>query len=301
MNRTTTTSSNRQQSRQHVRRSSTVMIVKGIFLLLGIGILIPWNAFISATNYFNNRLTTTAATMSSHDIHNINDTVTTTDTTFVSIFAIIFNVSSVLTLGLLISKQSLCNGTTNTNETTNNNNKSTNEHLVLLQLSQQQQIAQDQQSTICNDDKTCNARNIFASQCQNNEYGISRTTEASQTVETGYCHDSNVTTVPNPTTNYASHENNSNTTVEHADTTTRTKSFWLLGIIPFTIYFLVFFVQSIMVLILDIPPNTFLTISILCLALCGSCSVLAQSGIVALAAIFPNSDLAMSPYLEVNE
>jgi hypothetical protein len=69
-------------------------IIKGIFLLLGIGILMPWNAFISATEYFESRLCD--SDNASEDKNNQN---------FESVFAMVFNLSSVISLGLIISIQ----------------------------------------------------------------------------------------------------------------------------------------------------------------------------------------------------
>ena len=62
-------------------------IVRVIFLLLGVGILMPWNAFVSAKPYFQSRLC-------SDDGQVIVD--------FELWFGLIWNLSSVLSLGLII-------------------------------------------------------------------------------------------------------------------------------------------------------------------------------------------------------
>jgi hypothetical protein len=76
-------------------------LVQSIFLLLGVGALVPWNAFISAKPYFESRLCTdgtidhTSARQNSNH-HNIEST-----------FSMVYNVSSVLTMLLVIAIQML--------------------------------------------------------------------------------------------------------------------------------------------------------------------------------------------------
>jgi hypothetical protein len=64
-------------------------VIRAIFLLLGVGILIPWNAFVSAKPYFTARLC-----QSGHDIVN-----------FEQWFGLAWNFSSVVSLGLIIVGQ----------------------------------------------------------------------------------------------------------------------------------------------------------------------------------------------------
>ena len=64
-------------------------VIHAIFLLLGVGILIPWNAFVSATPYFASRLC-----KEGHDIVN-----------FEQWFGLVWNVASVISLGLIIVGQ----------------------------------------------------------------------------------------------------------------------------------------------------------------------------------------------------
>mmetsp|Transcript_20644 Transcript_20644/g.44946 ORF Transcript_20644/g.44946 Transcript_20644/m.44946 type:complete len:664 (-) Transcript_20644:224-2215(-) len=93
-----------QQGEQRLRPSSSMCscwssgadsmlsdrMIRAIFLLLGVGILIPWNAFVSAKPYFTARLC-----QSGHDIIN-----------FEEWFGLIWNLSSVSSLGLIIIGQS---------------------------------------------------------------------------------------------------------------------------------------------------------------------------------------------------
>lgn len=64
-------------------------VIRSIFLLLGVGILIPWNAFVSATPYFASRLCEKG-----RDIVN-----------FEQWFGLVWNVASVISLGLIIVGQ----------------------------------------------------------------------------------------------------------------------------------------------------------------------------------------------------
>ena len=70
------------------------ILVRGIFLLLGIGVLVPWNAFISAKAYFQARF---CDPNDSSEKQN--------DDTMESTFAMVYNFSSVISLGLLIFGQ----------------------------------------------------------------------------------------------------------------------------------------------------------------------------------------------------
>ena len=65
--------------------------IKSVFLLLGIGILAPWNAFISAKSYFQKRKCDVPG-----------DPV---DESIESVFAMVYNCSSTLSLGLIILAQ----------------------------------------------------------------------------------------------------------------------------------------------------------------------------------------------------
>jgi hypothetical protein len=67
---------------------STRIIIPAIFLLLGVGILMPWNAFISAKGYFQSRVCSETGEPANASIE--------------SWFAMIYNGSSVISLGLLI-------------------------------------------------------------------------------------------------------------------------------------------------------------------------------------------------------
>lgn len=67
-------------------------VIRAIFLLLGVGILLPWNAFVSSKPYFSARL----CGEDGEDIVN-----------FEQYFGLIWNTSSVLSLGLIIFGQAI--------------------------------------------------------------------------------------------------------------------------------------------------------------------------------------------------
>ena len=83
--------------RQRQRRS-TRRILQAIFLLLGVGILVPWNAFISAKQYFQSRLCV-------HDADT--NTYVSSVSNIESVFAMLYNFASVLSLGLVITIQAM--------------------------------------------------------------------------------------------------------------------------------------------------------------------------------------------------
>eukprot|EP00934_Nitzschia_sp_Nitz4_P003842 Nitzschia sp. Nitz4//scaffold64_size103689//65388//67067//NITZ4_004440-RA/size103689-processed-gene-0.191-mRNA-1//-1//CDS//3329556142//3832//frame0 len=70
----------------HSRPKLPPWLIRFIFVLLGIGILIPWNAFVSAKPYFQQRFCRDGELMFSFEVW----------------FGIVWNISSVLSLGILI-------------------------------------------------------------------------------------------------------------------------------------------------------------------------------------------------------
>ena len=68
-------------------------VIRAIFLLLGVGILIPWNAFVSAKPYFSQRLCNEST---GQDIVN-----------FEQYFGLVWNIFSIASLGLIILSQTI--------------------------------------------------------------------------------------------------------------------------------------------------------------------------------------------------
>lgn len=75
--------------------TSARRVVRGIFLLLGVGVLVPWNAFISAKSYFDSRICSDEGSASGSSI-NIEST-----------FSMVYNLASVISLALIIAIQAL--------------------------------------------------------------------------------------------------------------------------------------------------------------------------------------------------
>ena len=68
------------------------LFLRGIFLLLGVGVLVPWNAFISAKGYFQSRFC---------DPNDPSESSSTMESTFVFVYTL----SSVLSLGMIMVGQ----------------------------------------------------------------------------------------------------------------------------------------------------------------------------------------------------
>jgi len=71
------------------RRQRRLLVLQAVFGLLGVGVLVPWNAFISAKGYFVSRLCTLPSIASNVE----------------SVFAVAYNLSAVLSMGLVIAAQ----------------------------------------------------------------------------------------------------------------------------------------------------------------------------------------------------
>ena len=101
-----------RQSRQRINPPPIILserFIKIVFLLLGVGILLPWNAYISAKQYFVSRLCN--ETEDGGKYHNIGQTIEMW-------FSIVYNGAGVLSLAVVILVQHLA-------ESNNNNITST--------------------------------------------------------------------------------------------------------------------------------------------------------------------------------
>mmetsp|Transcript_12484 Transcript_12484/g.31432 ORF Transcript_12484/g.31432 Transcript_12484/m.31432 type:complete len:595 (+) Transcript_12484:51-1835(+) len=183
-------------------------MIRAIFLLLGVGILIPWNAFVSATPYFASRLC-----QSGHD-----------NMKFEQWFGLAWNLSSVISLGLIIVGQSL---------SVYWKKKKTEESLAL-----------------------------------NEEGGNDNNADPS--------HDST-----NQSNNGSSEGSKDN-------------SFFTV-MVPLGLYMAVFSIQVILVTIPDISARNFLIVTLISLAMCGTCGAIATAGIVATAGAFP-PQIGINPF-----
>jgi hypothetical protein len=194
-------------------------VVKAIFLLLGVGILIPWNAFVSAKPYFQARLCSDEGNV-------IID--------FELWFGFIWNFSSVLSLGLIIATQTILR-----------------DH-----CKKQQQRPQT----------------------SNTPVSISSDSLSSGTPLN-----------PNP-------ESNHNPNHDHRSSSDESEghSFWLV-MVPLALFLTLFILTDLLVLVPNIPPTTFLSLTLIGLAICGTCGAIATAGIVSTAALF-DSHVGINPF-----
>jgi len=75
-------------------------VVKLVFLFLGVGFLLPWNAFISASAYFQNRTCVEATSTDASDNGSSDN-----ENNFMLWFGLSYNFSAVITLGLMLFVQ----------------------------------------------------------------------------------------------------------------------------------------------------------------------------------------------------
>lgn len=178
-------------------------VVKAIFLLLGVGILIPWNAFVSAKPYFQARFCSDEG----------NDIVD-----FERWFGLIWNSASVVSLGLIIVAEMV------------------KDQFFKERHSNLNPLSQEASSTPLN---------------PGNESDQRRGRSAGH-------------------------------------------SFWLV-MVPLALYMAVFVATDLLVLVIDIPPSTFLAITFVGLAMCGTCGAIATAGIVSTAGLF-DSSIGINPF-----
>lgn len=229
-----------QRSQDHGRRSCCSAgsgfvlsegVIRAIFLLLGVGILIPWNAFVSAKSYFTSRFC-----QSGHDILN-----------FEQYFGLAWNFASVISLGLIIVGQSFSDYWNKKNDQSlssnagerNNNvvHPATNIDLVNEpRLENETNPLGTRSGIIDDDDRPSNSSSV----CEKNN------------------------------------------------------SFYTV-MVPLGLYTVVFFIQALLVTITDISPSKFLIITLISLALCGTCGAIATAGIVSTAGFFP-SHIGINPF-----
>jgi len=194
-------------------------MIRGIFLLLGVGILIPWNAFVSAKSYYTARFC-----QDGEDIIN-----------FEQWFGLMWNGMSVLSLGLIIASQSFFDYWSKKNK----------------------------------DNLPTNASDL------NNS-----TIDSTQSIDSF--------NGPRSENILSSDDQTNNSSF------TKSKSFYKV-MIPLGLYTLVFLIQALLVTIPDISTTNFLIVTLISLALCGTCGAIATSGIIATASKFP-SHIGVNPF-----
>lgn len=179
--------------------SLSPFFVKGIFLLLGVGILIPWNAFVSAKPYFQARLCQSGTVIVNFELW----------------FGIVWNCSSVFSLGMVLTSSSImdyCRSRLGYNT-------------VLYEAQEQHEQSNNSES-------------------------------------------------------------NNNTKHDH--------SFWLV-MVPLGFYLGVFLLTSGMVLVPTMSPQLFGFLTLVGLAICGTCGAIATAGIVSTAGLF-EAHVGITPF-----
>jgi len=213
-------------------------VIRAIFLLLGVGILIPWNAFVSAKPYFTSRLC-----QSGRDIVN-----------FEQWFGLIWNSSSVLSLGLIIVGQSFSDYCWNKKK----------EQSLPSNLSETNDFA-------------TNSIDII---------DLVNEPRSENTTIPSHPHSRIIT--------YHDRSNSSSSSSNGSSGSSKKNSFYNV-MVPLGLYTVVFSIQALLVTIPDISPTKFLSITLIGLALCGTCGAIATAGIVSTAGLFP-SHIGINPF-----
>lgn len=191
-------------------------IVRAIFLLLGIGVLVPWNAFISSVEYFQNRICSLPPNYSKR---------------FESWVGLLFNLSSVATLCILMVAWPWIQ---------QQQKKWWSGVAAVVVVVADEDGRQDDRESIINGsgivEERGNALNLDPDQAES-------------------------------------------TTPQSA---THSQFFWLVTV-PLFVFLAVFVGTDLLVLLPEIAPFAFLTMTLLGIILCGCAVALAQTGIVATA------------------
>jgi hypothetical protein len=248
-----------------------------IFLLLGIGLLIPWNAFISAKAYFESRLChETNQTQIMVQDNGSKATEPPPRRNLVSTFALVYNLSSVVTLTLIIAFQSF-----------------RDRYRRRCRLHRQRHSGEESGRTTAveysDNPLTQQASNNddHAASSSNNRYS-NRRIDADDAAVDG----AGIDALSDRQTEFASSDEQ-NASRHHGTTTSN--SFWLV-VLPLSLYVAVFWNQAIMIWMIRI--RHFWQWTLLGLVVCGMASGLAGAGIAASAGLYEAS-LAMNPYLTV--
>jgi len=223
--------------------------IRGTFLLLGVGILIPWNAFVSAKPYFQARLCQNSKVIVDFELW----------------FGLVWNMSSVFSLGFIIltvafkdwwksTKRTTPTTTTADMTTTNSIHDSTNPHMTLT---------------------------------------TATTTTTSMTIprHTTNYRDSSDHGSMGSSTSVDSHP----TSRESHSSSTKNHSSMGLVMVPLTLYLVVFLLTDALVLIPTIDAQWFLRFTMIGLALCGTCGSIATAGIISTAGLF-ESHIGITPF-----
>jgi hypothetical protein len=307
-----------------------VFVVPCIFFLLGIGVLVPWNTFISLKSYYENRFCSaeTSTTHTSMSVANSNSTGTAgRNNNIESIFATVYNVSSVLTMILLISVRvfpvpwSLCwqdcgrrccwwwwvtrqspptpyyyNTITHTDNTTNPVLHDSSSNASRMMVLGAVEISDE------NDDNSPQGQALFGfgSLDDRSTFATETTTEGATKLSSSVplqlnpmdSIDPNTHRIPPASPSYDGVNNDIGTSSHYS---------LLFVIFPFLITIFVFMIQLVLVLYVKAIPFHYnmYTITLVCIATCGITSALLGTGIITvistLSSIIPFHQ-TMNPY-----
>ena len=253
------------QPQPHSNKTSPVLI-RVIFLLLGVGVLIPWNAFVSAKPYFQARL----CQVNKDNKDNPNDNPSTVLVNVELWFGFIWNISSVLSLGLIIVSVAIRDAC-----------RRRQPHMTLLlptTTATTLTTTAEASTTIIITNNNNNNNTIVDQPIPPSTFTRSNSSASGG----GGGGDSHTST----SSHHSHHHSSTSTSGGH--------SFWLV-MLPLALYLLVFLFTDLLVLIPSIEPELFLKLTLTSLALCGTCGAVATAGILSTAGLF-ESHVGITPF-----
>jgi Nucleoside transporter len=225
-------------------------LLQGIFFLLGVGILMPWNAFISAKQYFESRQCGRVVV----------------DKSIESTFAVVYNLAAVLCLGFIIAVQ-----------------------WIQDRQKQQQHHHQHHQH---------HRHGAVEDILEESPSITAAATAATATAAAATSAAAGMSIIrSNNNSNNSNNNRNNNLSNRGICASDRSSghAFWIV-MVPLAMYVMVFMLQTVLVLWMDIPPDVFRTITLASLIACGMLGSIAQAGIVATAGLF-HSSIGINPFL----
>mmetsp|Transcript_40055 Transcript_40055/g.96712 ORF Transcript_40055/g.96712 Transcript_40055/m.96712 type:complete len:708 (+) Transcript_40055:301-2424(+) len=227
-----------------------------VFLFLGIGVLLPWNAFISAKHYFTQRLCD-------------EDTGRPVIESIEGYFSIIYNGASVLSLAVVILIQYLAD----------DDDEST--------------VGMEDSNTVTTNTTAITTRSTSPGLGCTPPPPAITTTPTTRRKLLKKSSSSTVSAILYSTKNVMSPMSTKSLRV---DTSRGNANYtWYMVMLPLAVYLVVFCMTTILVFVPGIPPTVFAIFTLLGLFICGVCTAAATSGIVGTAGLF-DSSIGVNPY-----
>jgi len=215
--------------------------LRAVFGLLGVGVLVPWNAFISAKGYYYARLCR----------------IPTLGSSVESVFAIVYNLSAVVSMGLIILVQWIRDSHLRNTEQQEQDPSRSPADTVRLAAAAEALDAQEEDATGSGLDTPANNGNSICSGTRQPDTSCERS----------------ATAIGN--------------TGGHS---------YIMVMVPTALTLLVFLGQSVLVVVLNMRPRVFEALMLLSLVLSGICVSIASAGVVATAGLF-EADTAINPFM----